>query len=559
MDNNRTPDEQKSTLSRRSVVAGATATVGTAITLRRTAAQATPDASPAGSPAASPVTQSNEIASSVEGVPNAYTAYPAPYQSVPETPGSGGTVTMLTLSYSPPPVDKGENQYWQELERRLGVTWNADLTPIDTYNERLATTLAGGDLPDITFLLASSARPGIYQAIEQGAFADLTDILGTDQIQQYPNLALIPDYLWQSVRINGRIWGVPKPVLRNNDVSYYRGDWGDALGATTLESAEQVQQLLAGFSTKDPDGNGKQDTYGLAPYGGAWDGFLINQMYNVPFGWRLNDDGTLLNSLETGEYRASLAAQVALFESGAYHPDAVNLTVAQSTDLMTAGRTGMASNGFAAIFGPAGYRTTIKEAVPTAELRPVIMPAAGGGAGISYQTQGFFGFNAISASAASDDARLDELLKILNYLYAPFGSDEERFLAYGIPGVTADETEDGALVANDQLTPQRSALVYPYLSENRFYYPGQPDEAVTAQKHNEAMAAVAVANPTAGLFSETQGREGATIGQFIADSVTAIVTGRESIDTLDGVIQQWKDRGGDTIRQEYQDALAANA
>ncbi len=511
-------------------------------------------ASAQGTPTASPAAPEGAIVSSVEGVPVAYTKYPDPYRTVDEVPGSGGEVSMLALSYSPPPTPKDDNQYWQGLEERLGVTWNADLVPIDSYGERIATTFAGGDLPDLFFLLPGATRPIIYEAIEQGGFADLTDILTSDRINDYPNLAAYPRYLWDAVRINGRIWGVPKPVLRNNDPTFYRKDWGDQLGFTDLTDAAVVHDMLVAMSKDDPDGNGSDDTYGFAPYAGAWNSFIVNQMFNVPYGWKLEDDGSLINAMETDEYRLALEYIVQLYNDGAYHPDSANLNVTQATDLLLGGRTGMATNGFAALFGI--YREQIKEIVPDATLEPVIMPGADGGDGISYQTPGFFGFTGISAQAAQDEARLDELLRIMNYLVAPFGSEEYTFLVYGELGVHSEELPEGGYSLTEQGTADRSALVYPFLSENYFYYAGMPDEAEFAQKHNEAMAKVAVSNPAAGIYSPTNGDKGAELNQYTLDTYTEIVTGRAGIDKLDEMVQTWRERGGDDIRAELEDAIA---
>ena len=490
-------------------------------------------------------------------MPVAYTSYPEPFASTEGVPGNGGSVRMLTLSYSPPPTPRNENRYWQELERRLGVTWEAEIVPISGYNERIATVFAGGDLPDLFYLLPSSARPVIYEAFDQGAFADLTDIVTSDRLQEYPNLAALPSYLWDAVRINGRVWGIPKPVLRNNDPTYYRGDWGDALGYEELPDAEAVFNMLVAMAKEDPDGNGSADTYGLSPYGGNWDAFLINQMFRVPYGWRLNDDGTLTNAIETDEYRQALEFARRLYEAGAYHPDAANLTVEQATDLMLGGRTGMATNGFAAVFGANGFRHRIKEVVPEAELRPIVLPGVDGGKGVTYQSPGFFGLTAISARAAQDEERLRELLRILNYLFAPFGSEEFTFLNYGIPGVHSEEQEGGGYILNETGRNERSALVYPFLSENYFFYPGVPGEAELAQKFNEQMAEVAVANPTANVYSAAAGEHGATLGQLITDRYTEIVTGRADLSEWENVVEEWRSRGGDEMRAEYEAALRA--
>lgn len=541
-------------VNRRSVLkAGAATAAGAAIggSALRAAAQ---DASPA----ASPAVPAGAIVSDVEGVPVAYTEYPEPFTTVDETPGSGGTVTMLTLSYSPPPTSKDDNTYWQQLEERLGVTYDADVTPISGYNEKIATVFAGGDLPDLFYLLPGPARPVIYEAMDQGAFYDMTDLVESGGLDEYPNLAAFPDYLWDAVRINGRIWGVPKPVLRNNDPNYYRKDFADTLGVELTDS-ESVKAFLTGVSNEDPDGNGQDDTFGLAPYGGDWNSFMINQMFRVPYGWRLNDDGTLTNAIETDEYRQALQFARELYEAGAYHPDAANLTVEQSVELMDSGRTGMGNNGFARVFGANGFLHTVNRVVPEAVVEPIVLPGHDGGEGITYQTPGFFGLTAISARAAQDEEKLRELLRIMNYLFAPFGSEEFTFLNYGEVGVHSDEQEGGGYQLNEKGMADRSALVYPFLTENYFFYPGLEGEAERAQKFNEEMARVAVANPTAGIYSPSAAENGATLSQLITDNYSAIVTGRQELDSWDQVVEDWRSRGGDEQRTEYEEAIRSAA
>lgn len=554
VNNSSTKTNDDSSLSRRTFTKRSVAVAGATIT---GGLSASAQGTPAATPGATPVGSNGTIISSVEGVPNAYTQYPEPFASVDSPPGNGSTVRVMTLSYSPPPTAKEDNRYWQELETRLNVTYEADLVPIANYDERLATLFAGRDLPDILFLLPGATRPMIYDGFNQGAFFDLTEFVDSGRIQDYPNLAAIPSYLWDAVRVNGRIWGFPKAVLRNNDPTYLRRDWLDSYGMSGLGSPDDVRTFLTSCATGDPDGNGSADTWGLAPYGGGWDAFILNQMFEVPYGWRLNDDGTLVNQIETEEYRQAIEFARSLFEAGAYHPDSATLTVQQAVDLMITGRTGMASNGFAALFGPTGFRNTIKEQVPIAVLDPLILPAPDGSEAVTYAGPGYFGFTAIAASAAQDEARLDELYGVLNYLFAPFGSEEETFLRYGLPGVHSEEVEGGGFTLTDQGLADRSALVYPFLSENFFFYPGMPGEAEAAQKFNERMASVAIRNPVQGVFSEAQGQNGAALGQFVADSYTEFVTGRQSLDAFDSFVQEWRSRAGDQIRAEYEAALRA--
>ena len=52
--------------------------------------------------------------------------------------------------------------------------------------------------------------------------------------------------------------------------------------------------------------------------------------------------------------------------------------------------------------------------------------------------------------------------------------------------------------------------------------------------------------------------ENQTLGQLVADQRSSIITGRDDISSLNSMVSEWWDRGGDTIRSEYQDAYAAN-
>jgi len=511
----------------------------------------------AATPAATPGARDGIIKSTVDGVPNAYTKMPAPFKTVSNVPGSGGKVRMLTISYSPPATAKGDNTYWQELEKRLGVEWEPTLVPASSYGEKTSAVIASGDIPELFYLLTTSTAPVISQSISQGAFTDLTSFLSGDALRDYPNLALIPSYLWEKVKIEGKIYGVPKPVLRSNDIAFYRSDWASTLGFETPRNTDDVFNLMVAMATKDPDGNGSGDTWGTAGYGGGWNMFLWKQMFRTPYGWRLNEDGTLTNEIETDEFRQALDFARRLHEAGAYHPDTAGMQLDAELDGFKSGSIGIDSGGFASFFGEGGKIDDAQSFNPKATMAPLVPPGPDGAKGVSFAGQGFFGSVGIPASVGKDEGRVKELLRIMDYLTAPFGSEESNFLRYGL-GEHHDVQPDGTLVKNDRGRADISALVYPFLSENYFFYPSHLDDALKAQKINEEMAAIAVTNPAAGIYSSANTAKAAELGQLGTDRITAIITGRESMDSLEGYINDWKSRGGDDVRHELEDGIKAN-
>ena len=148
--------------------------------------------------------------SPIEGVPDAYYRYPEPYQTVDQVPGKGGAVSLALLS-DKRITDRGDNAYWQELESRLGVQIDLQLWPGAAYAERMATTIAGGDFPDLMHVFAL-LYPQANEFQIQGAFADLTPYLDGEARAAFPNLAGFPSYSWENSKLNGVLYGVPNPT-----------------------------------------------------------------------------------------------------------------------------------------------------------------------------------------------------------------------------------------------------------------------------------------------------------------------------------------------------------
>ncbi|HWV24026.1 MAG TPA: hypothetical protein VNZ58_07535, partial [Thermomicrobiales bacterium] len=154
-----------------------------------------------------------------------------------------------------------------------------------------------------------------------------------------------------------------------------------------------------------------------------------------------------------------------------------------------------------------------------------------------------------------DEDRVRELLRILDYLASPFGSEEQVFLANGIEGVHWEYNDQGARIVNDKGRSERSDLVYFMGSLPVLYYPEDPQIGLQVQKDLKSAIELGIDDPTQVLFSQTNVDNGPQLNQLGTDSISAIVTGRAGVDTLDDVINQWKSQGGDQIRNEFQEAL----
>lgn len=545
--------------------AAATATTATSGSTAATAAVAT---SPTGSgatsvttnPAASAsATADGTIPSPAPGVPEAYLKMPASFKSVAAIPGKGSKVTAAFISYNAPVPPRTQNKYWQELEKRLGITYEPTLIPADSYKEKMAAIVASGDLPDLT-VVEQLNGPDLLKTVNQGAFTDLTPYLEGDALKEFPNLAKIPAYGWQNVRIKKKIYGVPIVRFIPDRAMIFRGDWAQKLGNPQPKNADEFLDLMVKFTKGDPDGNGKADTFGLGGWTGLWFShpFFLN-MFRVPHTWRQNADGTLTGAMETEEYKQAITYIKRLYDAGAFHPDAAIMSIQQAKDNLVGGKFGGYVDGWTAISGSATSARYRFRAIDPNNAAAVILvpPGFDGGKPAVERSQGFFGMSCIPATIGKDKERVKELLRVVDYCSAPFGSEEYTFLRWGLPGVHYD-LKNGAPIANDLGKTEIGSLSSGIGRRNDvFYYPDYPEEARLMQQWCKDQMAFGVDNPTYGLYSPTAIAKGSELTTLTQDRMVSIITGRDPLSAFDTFVKDWRSRGGDQMRKEYEQELKA--
>jgi putative aldouronate transport system substrate-binding protein len=89
------------------------------------------------------------------------------------------------------------------------------------------------------------------------------------------------------------------------------------------------------------------------------------------------------------------------------------------------------------------------------------------------------------------------------------------------------------------------------------FWPGVPDYAKAATDFEKAAIDVGVADPTLGFSSPTLDKNGIPLGQALMDGTTDVLAGRRPLSDFDQIIKDWQNNGGNQIRTELQQALAA--
>jgi putative aldouronate transport system substrate-binding protein len=494
---------------------------------------------------------------SLQGVQPVYVNYPkSPVKSVTTPPGKGGEITALTNTVNAPPPPLDQNPAWQEVNKQLGTTLKINVVPSSDYPPKLNTTIAGNDLPDLVYVYQGGPTPvaSLLQLLE-AKFADLTPFLAGDAVKDYPNLANLPTYNWQGTgTIYGQsIWGVPVPRSVLASSMYVHQELLDAIGAPAPKSADDFKRVLLALTR--PQDN--QYGIGSSTNNPFFVATMFTQIFGGPNNWQLDSSGKLLRSYETEQFKAAVGYVRDLVQAGVFNPNSGSAAVLGADQDFTAGRSVFYYSTWLAlstVFWPQAARIN-----PAMKIRAVDpFSADGKSKPVFFLGIGNFG-NSYLKKASPD--RIKELLGVLNYLAAPFGTQEQMLMSYGLPNVDYNLDTNGNPIPVASNSYVYNPVPFRYLTQ----YPGVQYNTTNPQDYAQvvhpselAMAAVGIQDPTLNLYSASFANLNATLQLGINDGISEIVQGRRPVSDLDQVIADWRTKGGDKIRGEFQDALAAS-
>ncbi|KUO17453.1 extracellular solute-binding protein [Streptomyces dysideae] len=490
-----------------------------------------------------------DLAPTDEGVQPGYTSYPSDLTtSVARTPGDGSTIRVMSVTFGTPPKGRADNQYWRAVEKALGVKIEYTVVPTDDYQKKMATVMAGDpeSLPDIINVFAGFVLPREAQFVQRRA-QDLTPYLSGEAVRDYPNLAGIPTHAWRDMgRIGGRIYGIPlerplpgSTLWTNQDLFT---DAGMREGWTSQDFATVARKATRGT------------TYALGAATGSLFGNAVHAAaHNAPAGWAVDKDGTFRPNFTDERYKAAVAFQAELRKNGSYHPDAASMATPELGTLFLNGTVGSMQNGFGA------YQTLYPDSKGLLTPAPALPYGVDGTPGGIVAARRSFGYTVLKKAKKE---RIELLLRLLDYLAAPFGTKEWELVHYGLEGVHFTRGKDGSPQPNKLGEVENvSNLPFRYLAEGPqvLFVPGRPEAVRAVHAWQRKVVPVAVRDASFGLQSRTNTTQGTTLKALMDDTVTSVVAGRAPMSAYDDAVQKWRSRGGDRMAEEYAKEYAANA
>ena len=476
------------------------------------------------------------------------------------TPAEKAKITiMLPSFYGGELTKENSDKVLEKLEEFTNCEVTFQFEANDTYGDKFGLTLMDrNNMPMI--LTATGLITGtVIQAAQQGAFWDLTPYLS-----EYEYLSQIDPDVLSALTVNGQVVGIPKYREIGRYGFSYRTDWAEAVGITEEpKTIEDVYDMMYKFTYNDPDGNGKDDTYGMemTQYTGPWN--IIQSWFGVGNGW-VEKDGELVPVHETEEYKEALEWMHKIYEEGLVRSDWASVPSSEWGNGTQSGQAGIFIDTLDGGRRNWDYFTNNNVASVVDDTQLAKMNLVGPINGKTLATDGYNGYFLITKDGAKTEEDLRTCLDFLDKM----NSVEMRTLAdFGIEGLTYTLDENGDVVMTTEI--ELANLPHQGLNQAVAYQPAVLDGVLkVAQKESQVAQAdayarsreVAVFNPAVSYLtnSETYANVATVINQTIDDARTQFICGSIDWAGFEAAVATWNSQGGEKVKAEVNEQYKAN-
>ncbi len=468
------------------------------------------------------------------------------------------TISIMAPDYNGSPLSaEGSDEVIKRMEEytntHVEFTWVAS----DSYDDKMGVTLMDeSNMPMILVGTGTTMNSTMVQAAKAGTFWELAEYLKDSE--KYPNLSQANENVLKALTVDGKIMGIysSRPIGRNG--LGYRKDWADKLGLSEPKTIEDVYNMAKAFTEQDPDGNGKDDTYGFA-WSKSVESFDIAQAWFGAGNQWAERDGKLVPVFRTEEYMEALNWFKKMYDEGLVYSDFAVRDASTRADALKNGECGMLldvldesrrvwdyfiTNNISSVTGDEVASMNLVGAIAKEESsEPVTLATAG--------MNGYF----VITKAAKTEADVKACLSYLDKM----NDNEMMALAdYGIEGISYELNEEGEVVMGDL---EQTLLPNNCLNQVLCYIPNSAStdpvlERSETQELEEKVKAEnvekAIFNPATAylLNSETYSVNGGNLDQMINDARIQYICGYIDEAGLQDAWKSWEEIGGAKVIEE---------
>ncbi len=501
------------------------------------------------------------------------------------------SVEILTTNYGVQHKPKDDDPILQYLNNEFNLDLTLTAIPNEDIENTLSTRFAANDAPDVFVVDAGSYRSLAFTLSDAGMLIDAKEL--------YPYMPLHQQYTTQgmidfSTNANGEIPFVTKYGIQDGIwAAAIRSDWLETLGMEMPTTKEELLEYAVAVTTKDPDGNGQDDTYFMTGAGGGTNFGMLDNIFGTMAGPNqayVDENGQMQHPYFDGTRKEFLSFVKELYDLNVLAPDwyTIDWETAKSYTL---------NDKIGLLYYPSGSlyeEYTNAKADKTAKTVDVwqfmeTYPIEGG----KYAPAGNPGYMIAFSKAnfEGQDGKLKRVLHMIdtmaaggeNFSHTIQNGDDAVFEAFGLELVSSQNTvytDDGMFyLRRTGLTPE-GALQFPYTADsygelnlaawqnfglNVAWQLTDPENDDPDLKHYAEVANAAVTLiagvdrwPNYGLAVTLTGEASeasSTLKDYVAAAEFEFATGARSLDEYDAWAQEWLDKGGKAIIQQTAECL----
>src|SRR5690606_38046976 len=292
----------------------------------------------------------------------------------------------------------------------------------------------------------------------------------------------------------------------------------DILGFKMPTNYDELKEMAIAFAKNDPDGNGKDDTYGMVLGKDLWPQYAFGAYWDMNAWYHQNGRGQYVPGVITEQWKESIRMMRDLYREGAIPKDFAVYDPVEAAKMFYAGKAGIFVRG--PVEMPEANMEALQKIHPEADLSPIPPFEAPDGSKGYTAGSGYYTMNALSAKLKDEPGKVRRILEIIDfgrrfYSWKERNSDNEDFdWMYGHEG-KGYHMVDGRPVVTER--PEGLAPWH-YLLDNKMWAPNDEANRYSLTYKNSPFKELAeelekmhaeprhYLNPIHQVYSETEAR-----------------------------------------------------
>jgi putative aldouronate transport system substrate-binding protein len=310
------------------------------------------------------------------------------------------------------------------------------------------------------------------------------------------------------------------------------------------QTINEFYEMMKAFTQKDPDKNGKDDTFGLIETDAMSLFGQLKYWFGAPNKWAVKE-GKLVPDFMTPEYKAAMDFLRKAYQEKLINPDFAVTGQNQMLDYINKGRGGGYAGAYAQFSN--GWLTPLQRANPDAKLDFLYKIKSPNG---QFRKVAAGGYNGVFMFPKSSVKSEEQLRRILSFFDMVADDTMRKLISMGIEGRHYKMETGNPVIINpqqftDEIIPLRWIMVADGITDRIAVGFSELDQRITAAQKDKSI--VYVPDPAYPFTSKLIVDE-----KIVDDARAKYIMGELDESGWKAAIEKWRTNRGDQLTAEFQ-------